>query len=398
MEKEVYIISAKRTPVGALLGSLSHLSATQLGAIAIKAAYENAGIHVDTIDSVYMGNVLSANLGQSPARQASIFAGIPDKTDATTVNKVCASGMKATMIGAQQIQLGLENIVVTGGMESMSNVPHYANIRKGTKLGNLQLTDGMTKDGLWDVYHNFHMGNAAEIGARKYGLTREMLDAFAIGSYKKSQEASHNNKFKNEIIPIPVEQKNATVIIERDEDIDKIIPEKIAKLKPVFEEGGNLTAANSSNLNDGAAAFVLASKEAVGKYNLKPIAKIISYADAAQAPEWFTTSPALAIPKALQQANLKLSDIDFFEINEAYASVILSNQQILGLDPAKINVYGGAVAIGHPIGASGARIITTLISVLKQEGGKFGVAAICNGGGGASAIVIENIPFDQFTT
>ncbi len=391
MKKEVYIIAAKRTPVGALLGSLSHLSATQLGAIAIKAAYESAGISVENIDSVYMGNVLSANLGQSPARQASIFAGIPDKTDATTINKVCASGMKATMLGAQQIQLGLENIVVAGGMESMSNVPHYANIRKGTKLGDLKLIDGMTKDGLWDVYHNFHMGNAAEIGVRKYGLSREILDAFAVQSYIKSQASTKNNKFKNEMIPIPVVQKNGTITIERDEDIDKIIFEKVSKLKPVFEEGGNLTPANSSNLNDGAAALVLASKESVDTYNLKPLAKIISYADAAQAPEWFTTSPALAIPKALKGTELKLEDIDFFEINEAYASVVLSNQQILGLNPDKINVYGGAVAIGHPIGASGARIIATLISVLKQEGGKYGIAAICNGGGGASAIVIENL-------
>lgn len=389
--QEVYIISAKRTAVGGLLGSLSHLSATQLGAIAIKEAYKSAGIDPETIDSVYMGNVLSANLGQSPARQASKFAGIPDKTDATTINKVCASGMKATAIGAQQIQLGLENIVVTGGMESMSNVPHYAAIRKGTKLGDLSLTDGMVKDGLWDVYNDFHMGSAAELGVKKYKLSREALDKFAIESYQKAQNATKNGKFKNEIAAITVEQKNGSVVIDKDEDVDKIILDKVSKLKPVFEKDGNLTAANSSNLNDGAAALILASKEAVEKYNLKPLARIVSYADAAQAPEWFTTSPALAIPKALEQANLKLSDIDFFEINEAYASVILSNQQILGLDLDKVNVYGGAVAIGHPIGASGARILTTLISVLKQEGGKYGMAAICNGGGGASAMIIENL-------
>ncbi|PBQ31099.1 acetyl-CoA C-acyltransferase [Sphingobacteriaceae bacterium] len=389
--KEVFIISAKRTPVGGLLGSLSHLSATQLGAIAIKEAYTHAGVDPETLDSVYMGNVLSANLGQSPARQAAIFSGIPDKTDATTINKVCASGMKATAIGAQQIQLGLEHIVVTGGMESMSNVPHYVNVRRGTKLGDLTMVDGMTKDGLWDVYKNFHMGSAAELGVQKYKLSRKALDQYAIESYQKAQNAAKNGKFKNEIATITVEQKNGSIVIDKDEDIDKIILEKVSKLKPVFEKDGNLTAANSSNLNDGAAALILASKEAVEKYNLKPLAKIVSYADAAQAPEWFTTSPALAIPKALKQANLKLSDIHFFEINEAYASVILSNQQILGLDLNKVNVYGGAVAIGHPIGASGARILTTLISVLKQESGKYGMAAICNGGGGASAMIIENL-------
>ena len=389
--KEVFIVSAKRTPTGGLLGNLSHLTAPQLGAIAIKNAYESIGLDAAAIDSVYMGNVLSANIGQSPARQAAIYAGIPDDKDATTVNKVCAAGMKATMIGAQQIQLELENIVVTGGMESMSNTPHYVSIRKGHKSGNTEMTDGMLKDGLWDAYHNYHMGNAAETGIRKYGLTREMLDEFAILSYRKAAAATKNGKFKNEIIPIAHQQKNNTIVIDSDEDIDKIILDKVSKLKPAFEENGALTAANSSNLNDAAAALVLASAEAVEKYNLNPLAKIIGYADAAQAPEWFTTSPALAIPKALKQANLGIGDIDFFEINEAYASVVLSIRQILALDPDKINVYGGAVAMGHPIGASGARIITTLCSVLKQEGGKYGVAAICNGGGGASAIVIGNL-------
>ncbi len=389
--KEVYIIAAKRTPIGGLLGNLSHLSATQLGALAIKNAYESIGLDVSLIDSVYIGNVLSANLGQAPARQAAIFAGIPNDKDATTVNKVCASGMKATALGAQQIQLGLEHIIVTGGMESMSNAPHYAQLRKGNKLGDVTLIDGMKKDGLWDVYNDFHMGNAAEIGVRKYGLTRAMLDDYAVQSYQKAAIATKNGKFKNEMIPISIEQKNGTLVIDSDEDIDKIILDKVSKLKPTFEKEGSLTAANSSNLNDGAAALILASKEAVEKYNLKPIAKILAYADAAQAPEWFTTAPAIAIPKVLKQANLSLNDIDFFEINEAYASVILSNQQILGLDLNKVNVYGGAVAMGHPIGASGARIIATLISVLKQEGGKYGVAAICNGGGGASAMVIENV-------
>ncbi len=389
--KPVYIVSAKRTPIGGLLGNLSHLSATQLGAMAIKHAYEAIGLDPAAIDSVYMGNVLSANLGQAPARQAAIFAGIPHEKDATTINKVCSSGMKATMIAAQQIQLGLEDILVAGGMESMSNVPHYAMLRRGNKLGDMTLTDGMTKDGLWDVYHNFHMGSAAELGVKKYGLSREALDEYAIGSYRRAAKTTQDGKFAGEIVPVSVESKQGTVSIQSDEDVDKIIIDKVAKLKPVFEKDGLLTAANSSNLNDGASALILASEESVKKYNLKPLARIVSYADAAQAPEWFTTAPALAIPKALKLAGLSLSDMDFFEINEAYASVILSIQQILALDPAKINVYGGAVAMGHPIGASGARILTTLTSVLRQEKGKYGIAAICNGGGGASAMVIENL-------
>lgn len=389
--KDVFIISAKRTPIGGLLGNLAHLSATQLGAIAIREAYKEAGIDPGLIDSVYMGNVLSANLGQSPARQAAIFADIPTAKDATTINKVCAAGMKATIIGAQQIQLGLEHLVVTGGMESMSNVPHYTMLRKGTKLGDGVLTDGMIRDGLWDVYNNFHMGSAAELGVSKYKLSREALDAYAIESYRRATEATKSGKFQREVIPVSVEQKGGTLVIDKDEDIDKIILDKVSKLKPTFEKNGNLTAANSSNLNDGAAALILASEEAVKKHHLKPLAKIIAYADAAQAPEWFTTAPAMAIPKALKMAQLDLSQIDYFEINEAYASVILSIQQLLKLDLNKVNIYGGAVAMGHPIGASGARIITTLTSVLKQEGGKYGVAAICNGGGGASAIVIENV-------
>lgn len=389
--KEVFIVAAKRTPVGGLLGQLSHLSATQLGALAIRSAYEDAKIDPALIGSVYMGNVLSAGLGQSPARQAAIHAGIPDSKDATTINKVCASGMKATMLAAQQIQLGLEPVVMAGGMESMSNVPHYIYQRRANKLGDGVLTDGMLKDGLWDAYHHFHMGNAAEIGVRKYGLSREAQDEYAIRSYRRAQDATANGKFAREIIPVSIEQKGSAQIVDRDEDIDKIILEKVPKLKPVFEDGGTLTAANSSNLNDGAAALLLASADAVREYGLRPLARIVAYADAAQAPEWFTTSPALAIPKALAMAGLGLSDIDFLEINEAYASVILSNQQILGLDLDKVNVYGGAVAIGHPIGASGARILTTLTSVLHQEGGRYGVAAICNGGGGASAMVIEKV-------
>lgn len=389
--KEVFIVAAKRTPVGGFMGSLSEFTAPQLGAFAIKNVYESAGLSPEHIDSVYMGNVLSAGLGQSPARQAAIFAEIPVDKDAVTINKVCASGMKSAMIGAQQIQLGLDHIVMTGGMESMSNVPHYVKIRQGTKLGDTNLTDGLIKDGLWDVYNDFHMGSAAELGVKKYGLTRQEIDEYALFSYHRAQEAAKNGKFANELIPISIEGRKGTTIVDKDEDIDKLIPEKISLLKPVFEADGTLTAANSSNLNDGAAAVLLASSEAIEQYNFKPLARIIAYADAAQSPEWFTTSPSIAIEKLLKQTGLMLSDIDFFEINEAYSSVILSNQKILGYDVNKVNIYGGAVALGHPIGASGARIITTLMNVLRQEKGKYGVAAICNGGGSASAVLIENI-------
>lgn len=389
--KEVFIVAAKRTPVGGFMGSLSGFTAPQLGAIAIKNSFESLGLTPEHIDSVYMGNVLSAGLGQSPARQAAIFAGIPVDKDATTINKVCASGMKSAMIGAQQIQLGLENIVMTGGMESMSNVPHYVKLRQGNKLGDTSLIDGLIKDGLWDVYNDFHMGSAAELGVKKYGLTRQQLDEYALLSYQRAQEAAKAGKFNNELITIPVEGKKETTTVDKDEDINKLIPEKISLLKPAFEADGTLTAANSSNLNDGAAAILLGSQEALEHYHLNPLARIVAYADAAQAPEWFTTSPSVAIQKILKQTGLTLSDIDYFEINEAYSSVILSNQQILGYDLSKVNVYGGAVALGHPIGASGARIVTTLVNVLRQEKGRYGIAAICNGGGGASAILIENI-------
>lgn len=389
--KEVFIVAAKRTPIGGFLGSLSHLSATELGTIAIENALAQTDIPKTDIDSVYMGNVLSANVGQSPARQAAKFAGIDDHTDATTINKVCASGMKAVMLGAQQIQLGIDDIVVAGGMESMSNTPHYINQRVGNKMGNGVITDGLLKDGLTDVYNNFHMGNAAEICVRKYNITREEQDAYALLSYDRAAKAFAAGKFNKEIVAIDVKQKTGTVTITQDEDVTKLIAEKVPMLKPSFEEGGTITAANASNLNDGAAALILVSAEMLEKYNLTPLAKIIGYADAAQAPEWFTTAPSIAIPKALKQAGLSQDQVDYFEINEAYASVILANRMILGLDADKINVYGGGVAMGHPIGASGARIITTLISVLAQEGGKYGVAAICNGGGGASALVIENL-------
>jgi len=389
--KDVFIVAAKRTPIGGFLGSLSDIPATELGKIAIENVLKHSGIPADEIDSVYMGNVLSANLGQSPARQAAKFAGIDDHTDATTINKVCASGMKAVMLGAQQIQTGIDNVVVAGGMESMSNVPHYTSQRKGNKMGHTLLTDGLLKDGLTDVYNDFHMGNAAEITVRKYDISREEQDKYALESYSRAAKAFEDGKFETEIIPVEIIQKSGSIRIAKDEDVYKLIVEKVPLLKPSFEDGGTITAANSSNLNDGAAALILVSAEAVKKYNLKPLAKILGFADAAQAPEWFTTSPSLAIPKALKQAGLTLDEIDFFEINEAYAAVIIANQRILQIAPEKINVYGGGVAMGHPIGASGARIVVTLTSVLAQEKGKYGVAAICNGGGGASAIVIENL-------
>jgi acetyl-CoA C-acetyltransferase len=389
--KEIFIVASKRTPIGGFMGNLSSFTASQLGATAIRATYESINLNPATIDSVYMGNVLSANMGQSPARQASVFAGLKYDTDCTTVNKVCAAGMKAVMLGAQQIQLGLENIVMTGGMESMSNVPHYVNLRKTNKLGHDTMVDGLLKDGLSDVYHQISMGQIAEMSVKKYHITREEQDTFALHSYEKAAAATKSGKFNAEIATIKIASKNGEVAIQEDEDIFKIIPEKVTKLKPSFETNGTITAANASNINDGAAAILLASKKALEKYNLKPIAKIISYADAAQAPEDYATSPSVAISKALTQAQLQLSDIDYIEINEAFSAVILANQKILGFDLAKTNVYGGAVAMGHPLGASGARIIVTLLSVLKQEVGKYGSAAICNGGGGASAIIIENI-------
>lgn len=388
--KEVFIVAAQRTPVGGFMGSLSHLSAPQLGSIAIKAAYGQAGLEPASIDSVYLGNVLSAGIGQAPARQAAIFSGLPVTADATTINKVCASGMKATMTGAQQIITGIDEVVVTGGMESMSNAPHYVSVRRPHKFGDMTLTDGLQHDGLWDVYNDFHMGNAAELAVRKYGLSRAQQDEYALASYAKAAKAAGEGKFSGEIVPVARDKKE-TELLSVDEDVYKLIPEKVPLLSPAFEQGGTITAANASNLNDGAAALVLASAEAVRRYGLKPLARIVSFADAAREPEWFTTAPSLAIPKALQRAGLMLDDIDLIELNEAYASVILANQQILGFDLAKVNVYGGAVAIGHPIGASGARILVTLLSALGQEGGKYGLAAICNGGGGASAMVVENL-------
>jgi acetyl-CoA C-acetyltransferase len=391
---EVYIVSAVRTPIGSFGGSLSSLSASELGAAAIKAAVERAGIQSEQVQEVFMGNVLSANLGQAPATQAAKFAGLPD-IPATTINKVCASGTKAIIIAAQSIALGENDIVIAGGMESMSNVPYYLDkARNGYRLGNGQIIDGLVKDGLWDVYNDYHMGSAAELCATECNISREDQDAFAIESYKRSQAAQANSKFKNEIITLEIKDKKGEItLIEHDEEINAVKFDKIPGLKPVFKKDGTVTAANASTLNDGAAALVLMSKTKIQELGLKPLAKIISYADAQQAPEWFTTTPAKAIPKALERAKIKSSDVDFYEINEAFSVVSLANNRILELDPAKVNINGGAVSMGHPLGASGARIVVTLLNVLQQNGGKIGVAGICNGGGGASAIIIENMQF-----
>ena len=389
---EVYIISAVRTPIGSFGGSLSSLSASALGAAAIKAAVERAGIKGDQVQEVFMGNVLSANLGQAPATQAAKFAGLPD-IPATTINKVCASGTKAIMIAAQSIALGENDIVIAGGMESMSNVPYYLDkARNGYRLGNGQIIDGLVKDGLWDVYNDYHMGSAAELCATECNISREDQDAFAIESYKRSQSAQANGKFKNEIVPVEIKDKKGEItLIEHDEEINAVKFDKIPSLKPVFKKDGTVTAANASTLNDGAAALVLMSKAKADELGLKPLARILSYADAQQAPEWFTTTPSKAIPKALERGGIKASDVDFYEINEAFSVVSVANNRILQLDPAKVNVNGGAVSMGHPLGASGARIVVTLLNVLQQNGAKIGVAGICNGGGGASAIIIENM-------
>ncbi len=391
--KTVYIVSTARTPIGSFNGALATLSAPQLGAHAIKSAIEKANIHADMVQEVFMGNVISANLGQAPATQAMIAAGIPNSVTSTTINKVCASGSKAIMLAAQSIMLGINDVVVAGGMESMSNIPYYLDkARNGYRLGHGQIIDGLVKDGLWDVYKDFHMGSAAEICAREYKFSREDQDNFAIESYTRAKAAVEGGKFVSEIAPIqvPVRGKDP-ITVSVDEDYNKINFDKLKTLKPAFEKDGTITAANASNINDGATALVLMSEEKVKELGVKPIAKILAFADAAHAPEWFTTAPSLAIPKALKWAGLELNEIDYFELNEAFAVVGLVNNKILGLDDKKVNVYGGAVALGHPIGNSGARIVSTLATVLKQEGGRYGVTGICNGGGGASAIVIESI-------
>jgi acetyl-CoA C-acetyltransferase len=391
--KTVYIVSAVRTPIGSFGGVLKNLSATQLGATAIKAAVERAGLQPSQIDEVLMGCVLQAKLGQAPARQAAILAGLPDNVICTTVNKVCASGMKAIAQGTQSILLSDADIIVAGGMESMSNVPYYApDLRWGNKYGNVNLIDGLAKDGLTDVYNNYAMGNAAELCARECHISREAQDEFAIESYKRSQQAWENGKFKDEVVEVEIPQrKGAPLKVARDEEPFNVKFEKIPELKPAFEKEGTVTAANASTMNDGAAAVVLMSSTKADELGIKPLAIIRSYADAEQAPEWFTTTPSLAVPKAVAKAGLKMSDIDFVELNEAFSVVGIANMQKMNLDASKVNVHGGAVSLGHPLGCSGARIIVTLINVLKQNRGKLGAAGICNGGGGASAMVIETV-------
>ena len=391
--KEVYIVSAVRTPIGSFLGSLSSVPAPKLGATAIKGALEKINLDPKLVQEVYMGNVLQAGEGQAPARQAALFAGLSNETPSTTVNKVCASGMKAVMLAAQSIKAGDQEIIIAGGMENMSAVPHYYNARNAVKLGDVKMQDGMLVDGLTDVYNKVHMGVCAEKCAAEYQFSREDQDQFAIQSYKRSAEAWANGKFKDEIVPVEIPQrKGEPIIFSEDEEYKNVNFDRISTLPTVFQkENGTVTAANASTLNDGASALVLMSKEKMEELGLKPLAKIVSYADAAHEPEWFTTAPAKALPIALKKANLDISEIDFFEFNEAFSVVGLANNKILGLDDSKVNVNGGAVSIGHPLGSSGSRIIVTLINVLKQNNAKYGAAAICNGGGGASAIVIENV-------
>ena len=392
MIKEVFIVAAARTPIGGFLGGLSTIPATQLGSIAIKGALEKGNIKPELIDEVFMGNVLQAGIGQAPARQATLGAGLGQNVPSTTVNKVCASGMKAIILAAQSIQAGDNEIVVAGGMENMSQTPHYIDGRNGMKFGNITMLDGITKDGLLDVYSKVPMGNCAELCATKYEISREDQDNFAITSYTRAAEAWKTGKFANEVVPVPVPQrKGDPIMISEDEEYKNVFLDKIPGLRPAFNKEGTITAANASTLNDGASALILASKEAVEKHGLTPIAKILSYADAAQAPEWFTTAPSLAVPKALAKAGLTTENVDYWEFNQAFSVVGLANAKILGLDASKVDVNGGAVALGHPLGNSGSRVVVTLINVLKQNGGKIGGAAICNGGGGASAIIIENI-------
>jgi acetyl-CoA C-acetyltransferase len=390
--KEVVIVAAVRTPIGSFGGALASLSATELGAIALKGALDKAGVAPELVEQVIMGNVISANLGQAPARQAAKKAGLPDTVECTTVNKVCASGSKAIMYAAQAIMLGQAEVILAGGMESMSNVPYYLDkARFGAKYGNGQMIDGLVRDGLWDPYHDYAMGNAADATAQHYGITREEQDAFARQSYERSAAAAQAGKKKEEIVPVTITVRGKETVVSDDEEYTKVQFEKMAGLKPAFTKEGTVTAANASTLNDGAAAVLLMSREKADALGIKPLARIRGFADAEQAPEWFTTTPALAIPKALKNAGLEAKDVDFYEINEAFSVVSLANNKLLNLEGTKVNVYGGAVSLGHPLGASGARIVTTLLSVLDQEGGKIGVTGICNGGGGASSIVLEKL-------
>lgn len=391
--KEIFIVSAARTPMGSFLGSLASVPATKLGAVAVKGALDKINLNPALVQEIYMGNVLQAGEGQAPARQVALGAGLSEETPATTINKVCASGMKAVMMAAQAIKAGDADIIIAGGMENMSSVPHYYNARQATKLGDVKMQDGMVTDGLTDVYNKVHMGVCAEKCAAEYHISREEQDAFAVQSYQRSAKAWAEGKFAEEVVPVEIPQrKGEPIIFAEDEEYKAVNFDRIGALPTVFQrENGTVTAANASTLNDGASALILVSKEKMEELGLKPLAKIVSYADAAQAPEWFTTAPAKALPIALKKANLQISDIDFFEFNEAFSVVGLANNKILGLDAEKVNVNGGAVALGHPLGSSGARIIVTLINVLKQNNGRYGAAAICNGGGGASAIVIENV-------
>ena len=390
MSKTVYILSAVRTPIGSFMGVFSGVPATQLGATAIRGALQKAQLDPALVDEVFMGNVLQAGVGQAPARQAAMAAGLGKNVPCTTINKVCASGMKSIMLGAQSILAGDNQVVVVGGMENMSQTPHYFDARNGTKFGNIGMLDGITKDGLLDVDNKVPMGNCAELCATKYQISREAQDEFAVASYQRAAAAWQAGRFADEVVGVSVPQrKGDPITVVEDEEYKNVFLDKIPALRPAFEKEGTITAANASTLNDGASALILVSEEAVEKYDLKPIAKIVSYADAAQAPEQFTTAPSLAIPKALAKAGLTTSDIDYWELNQAFAVVGLANIQILGLDPAKVDVNGGAVALGHPLGNSGSRIIVTLLNVLKQNGAKLGGAGICNGGGGASAMVVE---------
>lgn len=391
--KEVVIVSAVRTPLGSWGGSLKDFSATQLGSFAIKGALDRIKLDGKEVTDVLMGSVMQANLGQAPARQAAKFAGLPDEVNCTTVNKVCASGMKAIIQGAQAIMLGDAEVVVAGGMESMSNVPFYSpNMRWGNKYGDIKMIDGLAKDGLTDVYHNYPMGNAAENTAAEMHISRESQDAFAIESYKRSQASVNDGKFANEIVPVEIPQrKGDPIVFAKDEEPFNVKFDKIPQLNSAFTKGGSVTAANASTMNDGAAAVVLMSREKAEALGLKPLAVIRGYADAEQAPEWFTTSPSKAVPRAVAKAGLKMEDVEFFELNEAFSVVGLANCQLMNLKPEQVNVNGGAVALGHPLGASGARIIVTLLNVLEQNNAKIGAAGICNGGGGASALVIERL-------
>jgi acetyl-CoA C-acetyltransferase len=388
----VYIVSAVRTPIGSFGGMLKDFSATRLGGFAVREALSRISLPLSLIDDVLMGSVLQANLGQAPARQAAKFAGLPDKVNCTTINKVCASGMKSVAIGAQNILLGDAQVVVAGGMESMSNVPFYVEqLRWGNKYGNSLFIDGLAKDGLTDVYDGKAMGNAAELCAATCKISREDQDAFAIQSYQRAQQAWKTGKFKDEVAGLEIQKKGETSRIEQDEEPFLVKFEKIPNLKPAFQKDGTVTAANASSMNDGAAAMVLVSEEKLKQENLQPLARIVSYADAEQAPEWFTTSPSIAVPRAVQKAGLQMKDIGFWELNEAFAVVGIENSKRMELDPATVNIHGGAVALGHPLGCSGTRILVTLLYILRQQKARYGAAGICNGGGGASAMVLENL-------